>query len=139
MIRIDDRGPAWWLVVPGAVLVTVLAGILDFQVNHALGVLFYIGYVLSCLAAVWFVRPDGLFVPMVVPPPLMAVAVSLAVTIGGTSQGKGMSAAALGIGVPLLNSFPVMGITTLLVLAVGGLRLLLRRRAPRPVRAGYPR
>lgn len=136
----NERGPAWWLVVPGAVVVATLGGILDYQFNHSFGLLFDAVYLVACVAAVSFVRPDQLFVPMATPPAIMPVALSLSVLVdGSSSQGKGLSAAVLGFGVPLLTSFPAMALTTALVLVIGGLRILFRRRGVRLVRAGYQR
>ncbi len=135
MIRNDvpvRRGLAWWVAVPVAAVVTVVAGLLDQRITHSLGVPFDVVYVLCCVAAVCLVRPDGLFAPMVAPPPLMAVAVGISVLVG-MSSGKSLSATLLGVGVPLVDAFPAMALATALVLVLGGLRILRRRRAPRPV------
>lgn len=43
------RGPVWWVVVPLAVVVAVLGGLLDLRVNHAADVLFDVIFVLACV------------------------------------------------------------------------------------------
>lgn len=139
MIRNDTpgrRGLAWWVAVPAATVLTVVAGMLDYRLNHSLGMLFDVVYVLSCVAAICLVRGESLFAPMVAPPPMMAVTVAISVVVG-MSNAKSTSAALLSVGVPLVNSFPTMALATALVLILGGIRILRRRRAPQPVRPSY--
>jgi hypothetical protein len=127
---------AWWVVVPGAVVVAWVGGLLDFRLNHSLGVLFDLAYLAGCVGAVCLARRDALFVPMVAPPPIMAVAVGLSVMVGGAAPGKGI----LAVGVPLLNGFPVMALATGAAVLVGGIRVLVRRRVVAgSARVGYPR
>jgi hypothetical protein len=120
-------------------VVAILGGLLDQALNHSLGVLFDVVFALVCVGAVSMVRRDGLFVTMAATPPMMVLVVVVSVLVGGPSAGDGLSSAAMGFGLPLLENFPTMGLTTVAVLIIGGLRALRHRRAPGPVRPGYPR
>ncbi|WP_261769676.1 MULTISPECIES: DUF6542 domain-containing protein [unclassified Rhodococcus (in: high G+C Gram-positive bacteria)] len=124
--------PAW-----GAVAVAVGAAVLGFLVDamrgDELGSTFAVLYVLGALIAVVAVRHRGLFTAMVQPPLIMFLGVPIAYQILTDGAGTSIKDIVLTVAVPLVDRFPLMALTTLLVLGVGGARLALDRR-PTPVR-----
>jgi hypothetical protein len=127
------RGVTWWTALAVTMAVALLGAVVDLQVNHQLGLLFDIAFVVGTLAAVLLVRRDGLFVPMVAPPPILVLTLAVTMLVAGIAAGSSMSSTVLGIGVPLLTSFPTMAIATALALLVGVTRMLRDRRARQPL------
>ncbi|MEV2219381.1 DUF6542 domain-containing protein [Nocardia vinacea] len=135
--------------VPGipagaAVLIAVACTFLGFLIdahgeNNELTGTFNTLYVLGCVAAVLAVRYRGLFTTMVLPPLLLFVAVPLAYQqlTGGASTG--IKDILLNLAIPLVNRFPIMALATVLVLAIGGGRILLHRREEAAGRADESR
>lgn len=119
--------PAW-----SAVLVAVGCTLLGFLLdsggdNTELTGTFSALYVVGCVAAVLAVRMRGLFTTMVLPPLLLFVAVPLAYRqLSGS--GSGIKDILLNLAIPLVNRFPTMMIATVLVLAVGGYRIMAYRK-----------
>lgn len=125
-------GARWWLAVALALALSSVGAFIDLQRLDRLGGAFYVCYLLGCVLAVIVVQRKGLFGPMVQPPLVLAGTVPVMVLLtGGASVGGGTAATALAIGTPLINNFPVMAITTVLTLALGGLRLA-NERPPAP-------
>ncbi|AHH95925.1 hypothetical protein GCM10010174_25380 [Kutzneria viridogrisea] len=123
-------GLRWWVAVLLALGTTVLAAVLDNQVNHKLGPVFQCGYVAGCLLAVCLVRRRNLFGP-VVQPPLVMAAVVLAMTAPGHGNGVGVVIAA---GQSLVDSYWVLVGTTVGTLLIGTARALAgRRRSADPI------
>lgn len=124
--------PAW-----GAVVLAIGACVLGFLVDSLRigepGATFAVLYVLGCTLAVVAVRRRGLFAAMVQPPLLMIVAVPVAYQTTGDDAGSSLKDLVLTVAVPLVNRFPLMFLTTMLVLGIGAARLLLDR--PHPARA----
>ncbi|WP_082517998.1 MULTISPECIES: DUF6542 domain-containing protein [unclassified Rhodococcus (in: high G+C Gram-positive bacteria)] len=129
--------PAW-----GAVAVAVGAVVLGFLVDAMrvgeLSSTFAVLYVLGSLIAVVVVRHRGLFTAMVQPPIIMFLGVPLAYQLTTEDAGTSIKDVVLNVAVPLVDRFPLMLLTTLLVLGVGGARLALDRR-PRPISKPAPR
>lgn len=120
------RGLPSWAAGALAVGLSVVAGVVDEQINHTVGVPFGVGYVLGCVGAVLMVRPRGLFVPAAAPPLIMVLAVTIAAM---TAPGHGtLTALALAIGTQVLFVFPLMAVVTGVTLVVGAVRELARRR-----------
>ena len=77
----------------------------------------------GCVLAAAWARRDALFVPMVQPPLLLAVAVPAVVAATGSLPRSGGTASALlAIGGPLINGFPTLAITAAICLALGFIR-----------------
>ncbi|MFE0024562.1 DUF6542 domain-containing protein [Amycolatopsis sp. NPDC059021] len=129
------RGLPWW----GAVLVCLgLAVVSAFVAKKAtgdLGILFQVCYVVGAVAAVVVVQRRALFGPMVQPPLVLAVTVPVVVllTSGSENGGGDMFSRIFNIGQPLINSFPVMAIATVLTLALGFFRIYRERDPNAPI------
>jgi hypothetical protein len=121
-----------WAAVGLAAGLTALGVCIDLLRIGRLGVVFTVCYGAGCLLAVAWVRRDGLFWPVVLPPLLVALAVPAVVLLAGSSRpGTAVTERMLVMGAPLVNAFPIMAWTTGLVLAAGLLRLLTQRLRPR--------
>lgn len=128
------RGMPWWGAVVLATLLTALGTLLDVLVWNEPGILFTASYVVGCLLAIALVRRRSLFGPMVQPPLVLAIAMPVVVlTLGaGVPDSGGTTATVLAVATPLIKGFPVMAITTCVVLGVGLLRMFrLERASPR--------
>ncbi len=128
--------PAW-----GAVALAAGACVLGFAVDAMRagepGATFAVLYVLGCALAVVAVRRRGLFAAMVQPPLLMMIAVPVAYQTTGDDAGSSLKDLVLTVAVPLVDRFPLMFLTTMLVLGIGAARLLLDR--PHPARSSASR
>ncbi|MFI5777979.1 DUF6542 domain-containing protein [Nocardia sp. NPDC051570] len=93
-------------------------------------------YLFGCVLAALVVRYRGLFTAMVTPPLLLFIAVPLAYQqlIGHSSTS--VKDILLNLAIPLVNRFPLMALATVLVLAVGAVRMLMQRQDPGPRRGG---
>ncbi|QLY32733.1 DUF6542 domain-containing protein [Nocardia huaxiensis] len=122
--------------VPGvpagaAVLVAVTCTFIGFFIDSRGGTeltgTFATLYVVGCLLAALIVRYRGLFTAMVLPPLLLFVAVPVAyqLMLGSSGNPKELL---LNLAIPLVNRFPTMALATVLVLAVGAVRVFLHRR-----------
>lgn len=101
---------------------------MDIERLNRLGIPFQVCYFLGCLLAVVVVQRQGLFGPMVQPPLILTVAVPSIILLAGDHPPGGMVSAAVTIGTPLIDSFPLMAITTGFTLAIGVFRLIIHRR-----------
>jgi hypothetical protein len=111
-----------------ALVLTTVGVFADIQRLHQLGIVFQACYFLGCLLAVVVVQRKSLFGPMVQPPLILAITVPSVVLLANSVHTKGgVTAAALAVGTPLINGFPTMAVTTVLVLAVGIYRLATQR------------
>ena len=147
--------------VPAVTAVLIAAGcalvgfIIDATRGSELTRVFSVLFFLGCVAAAIVVRYRGLFTAVVQPPLVLFIAVPLAyqcLSKGGRTSFKDIL---LNVAIPLVNRFPLMLVTTLVVLGIGAVRYFLarqettesparsrRRRAPRPTpddRAAKPR
>ncbi|GGG15209.1 membrane protein [Rhodococcoides trifolii] len=126
--------PAW-----GAVAVAVGATVLGFVVDSfggsELTSTFAALYIVGCLAAVLLVRHRGLFTAMAQPPLIVFFGVPIAYQFLTTDAGTSIKDIVLNVAIPLVNRFPLMISATLLVLLIGGARLLLDRKPQKPAKS----
>ena len=118
--RPDVPGVPWW----GAVLIattTTLAGIaIDAssglrELTNVCAALYLIG----CVAAVLVVRRSALFTAMVQPPLILFIVVPTAYYLFHRAEIAGVKDVLINCGYPLIQRFPLMLITSLLVLLIG--------------------
>ncbi|RDI52936.1 hypothetical protein DFR68_103324 [Nocardia mexicana] len=124
--------------VPGvpagaAVLIAVACTFIGFFIDAGssgkeLTRTFSVAYIVGCVLAALVVRYRGLFTTMVTPPLLLFVSVPLAYQqlLGRTSTS--VKDVLLNLAIPLVNRFPTMAMATVLVLLIGGGRVLMHRR-----------
>lgn len=108
---------------------TTLGTAPDLALNSSSGLLSKSGLIIGCLLAVVLVQRRSVFGPMVQPPLITLVIPLLAMFLGKTSGGGGVSSLALGLINPLINSFPMMALTAGLCLALGLVRMFWLERA----------
>ncbi|MFD3427780.1 DUF6542 domain-containing protein [Nocardia fluminea] len=126
--------PAW-----AAILLAVGATGLGFLIDGIGGETYPTGtfsalYVLGCVLAVCAVRFRGLFSVMVMPPLLLFVAVPLACQMLGGRATTSIKDVLMNLIIPLVERFPTMALATVLVLAIGGARIAIAKRAPQTAR-----
>lgn len=106
---------------------TVLGVLVDILRIGTVGSVFTALYFVGCVLAIAWVRRRDLFGPMVAPPLLLAVTVPAVVLLAAPPRpGSGITEQLIAVGAPLVNAFPAMATTTAVVLAGGGLRILLQ-------------
>ncbi|MFC9876921.1 DUF6542 domain-containing protein [Nocardia salmonicida] len=126
--------PAW-----AAILLAASATGLGFLIDGLGGETYPTGtfsalYVLGCVLAVCAVRFRGLFSTMVMPPLLLFVAVPLACQLLGGRATTSIKDVLMNLIIPLVERFPTMALATVLVLAIGGARIAIAKRAPQAAR-----
>lgn len=124
--------------VPGvpagaAVLIAVLCTSIGFFIDASgqgkeLTHVFAAFYIIGCAIAALVVRYRGLFTTMVTPPLLLFLAVPVAYQQLLGHSSTSLKDILLNLAIPLVNRFPAMAIGTVVVLAIGLVRLLLQRR-----------
>ncbi|MBF6252617.1 DUF6542 domain-containing protein [Nocardia farcinica] len=120
--------PAWSAVLI-AIGCTLLGFLLDARGDAVdLTSTFAVLYVVGCVAAVLAVRMRGLFTTLVLPPLLLFVAVPLAYQQLSGGGSTGLKDILLNLAIPLVNRFPTMMLATVLVLLIGGYRIVSYRR-----------
>ncbi|OLT49178.1 hypothetical protein BJF85_09890 [Saccharomonospora sp. CUA-673] len=124
----DRRGLPWWGAVLLALITAVAGAVLATLATDGLGLVFQLIYLAGCLAAVAMVQRRQLFGPMVQPPLVMAVTVPVIVlTVSSLPDSNDTLANVLAVSTPLINSFPVMAIATVLTLGLGAFRIYRER------------
>ena len=121
------RGVPWWAAVLIAFVLTLSGATLDFASNTTLGLVGWISTIAGTVLSTLAVRRDSIFTPMVQPPLVVAAAMVLAHVFTVDHR-------VLGIGLSLINAFPLMLVATAGALVLGGIRILaepLRRRPSR--------
>lgn len=136
------RGLPWWAAVLVGLVLAVVGAFLGKPSQTNIPVIFIVCYIAGAVIAVCAVRRRGLFGPMVMPPLVLAVTVPsvILLTSGSTAgaQGDDMLSKALNIGTPLINSFPMMAITTGITLLIGFVRIFRERDPDAPKKAKKP-
>ncbi|TSE01972.1 hypothetical protein FOS14_00840 [Skermania sp. ID1734] len=123
-----------------AVLIAVVGTLIGFGLDASRGTdltrAFSVCYFLGCLAAVLAVRYRGLFAAVVQPPLILFVAVPAAYQFFTRGSGTTVKDLLLNLAIPLVNRFPLMLVTTLVVFGVGVIRFIAARQdSAAPVRA----
>ncbi|WP_334024065.1 DUF6542 domain-containing protein [Nocardia terpenica] len=130
--------------VPGvpagaAVLIAVACALIGFFIDvggggKELTRAFAACYIVGCVLAALVVRYRGLFTTMVTPPLLLFLAVPLAYQQLVGHSSTSIKDILLNLAIPLVNRFPIMALATVLVLVVGGIRVVAHRRGSGPAR-----
>ncbi len=130
----EFRGIPWWAAILCALLPAFIGAFIDINSSKTVGWTFNVVFFAGALAGILLVQRRSLFAPMVQPPLILAATVpTLVLLTGGVAKG-GLSAMALGLGKPLIDSFPVMAVTTGVTVALGILRIVLQKDPNRPTR-----
>jgi hypothetical protein len=131
-------GLPWWAAILLPLVTTAAGAYADLTFDHQLGVPFQAAFGGGCVLAVLFVRRRNLFGPMIQPPLIMLFAacpVSLAFS-GRSPLDSSLTAQAVAVATPLVNSFVVQAGVTIATVVLGLIRLILTRRAkPEPATA----
>uniref|UniRef100_UPI000CD138DA DUF6542 domain-containing protein n=1 Tax=Amycolatopsis sp. CA-128772 TaxID=2073159 RepID=UPI000CD138DA len=128
------RGLPWWAAVLVGLVLAIVGAVLGKPTQANIPVIFIVCYIAGAVIAVCAVRRRGLFGPMVMPPLVLAVTVPTVIllTSGSASGGDDLLSKALNIGTPLINSFPMMAITTGITLLIGFVRIFRERDPDAP-------
>ncbi len=126
------KGVPWWAAILCALVPAAISAYVDISATKTIGWTFNIAFFVGALAGILLVQRRSLFAPMVQPPLILAATVPLLVMLTGGVEKGGLAAMALGLGKPLIDSFPVMAITTAVTVALGILRIFLEKDPNRP-------
>ncbi|MGK2882142.1 MAG: DUF6542 domain-containing protein [Mycobacterium sp.] len=116
-------GVPWW----GAIVIAVTASTIGFAFdagsgNKELTFVFSTLYVVGCLVAVLAVRQVSVFTAVVQPPLILFVVVPGAYWLFNGASFPGLKEIAINCGYPLIERFPLMLLSSALVLVVGIVR-----------------
>jgi hypothetical protein len=119
-------GIPWW----GAILLAATAAAVGFAFdagtgNKELSAVFAVCYVTGCVLAVLAVRQSGVFTAAIQPPLILFVAVPGAYFLFHGSTIGGLKDILINCGYPLIERFPLMFITSAVVLVIGMVRWYL--------------
>ncbi|SEP98196.1 hypothetical protein SAMN04488000_101867 [Lentzea albida] len=128
----EFKGIPWWAAILAALVPAFIGAFIDINSSKTVGWTFNVVFFLGALAAILLVQRRSLFGPMVQPPLVLAATVPILVLLTGGVQKAGLSAMALGLGKPLIDSFPVMAVTTAVTVGLGILRIFLQKNPNRP-------
>ena len=128
----EFKGIPWWAAILAALIPAFIGAFIDINSSKTVGWTFNVVFFVGALAGILLVQRRSLFGPMVQPPLILAVTVPTLVMLTGGIQKGGLSAMALGLGKPLIDSFPVMAITTAVTVGLGILRMVLQKNPNRP-------
>jgi hypothetical protein len=128
----EFKGIPWWAAILCALVPAFIGAYIDINSSKTVGWTFIAVFLVGALAGILLVQRRSLFAPMVQPPLILAATVpTLVLLTGGVAKG-GLSSMALGLGKPLIDSFPVMALTTAVTVALGILRIVLQKDPNRP-------
>ncbi|ASO18454.1 hypothetical protein AHOG_03990 [Actinoalloteichus hoggarensis] len=131
----DSRGITWWmaiLVALGSTLIGTLADVLFLDGPRLVS---QVIYALGCVLAVALVQRQSLFGPIVQPPLIIGVSFPLILWLTAGPTAGDMTRMLVRLSMPLINAFPVMGITTVLTVGIGLARYFLQREPLRDAEA----
>ncbi|MGW6933425.1 DUF6542 domain-containing protein [Lentzea sp. NPDC054927] len=128
----EFRGIPWWAAILCALVPALIAAFIDINSSKTVGWTFIGVFFAGALAGILLVQRRSLFAPMVQPPLILAATVPTFVLVTGGVQKGGLANMALGLGKPLIDSFPVMAVTTAVTVALGILRIVLQKDPNRP-------
>lgn len=126
------KGIPWWAAILSALVPAFIGAFIDINSSKTVGWTFNAVFFLGALAGILLVQRRSLFAPMVQPPLILAATVPMLVLLTGGVQKGGLSAMALGLGKPLIDSFPVMAITTGVTVVLGIIRIVIQKDPNRP-------
>ncbi|SEF27088.1 hypothetical protein SAMN05421837_103628 [Amycolatopsis pretoriensis] len=129
------RGLPWWAAVLVGFGLAIVGAVVGKPTQNSIPVIFTVLYIAGAVIAVCAVRRRGIFGPMVMPPLVLAVSVPAVILLTSGSEGDDMLSKALSIGTPLINSFPIMAITTGITLLIGFVRIFRERDPDAPKKA----
>ncbi|SDK94968.1 hypothetical protein SAMN04488074_10867 [Lentzea albidocapillata subsp. violacea] len=130
----EFKGIPWWAAILAALIPAFIGAFIDINSSKTVGWTFYVVFFVGALAAILLVQRRSLFGPMVQPPLILAATVPTLVLLTGDPGKGGLSAMALGLGKPLIDSFPVMALTTAVTVGLGILRIALQKNPNRPTK-----
>ncbi|WP_434450710.1 DUF6542 domain-containing protein [Lentzea sp. E54] len=128
----EFRGVPWWAAILCALVPAFIGAFIDINSSKTVGWTFNVVFFVGALAGILLVQRRSLFGPMVQPPLVLAVTVPTLVLLIGDVKKGGLSAMALALGKPLIDSFPVMAVTTAVTVGLGILRIVLQKNPNRP-------
>ncbi len=128
----EFKGIPWWAAILSSLVPAFIGAFIDINSSKTVGWTFIAVFFVGALAAILLVQRRSLFAPMVQPPLVLAATVPVLVLFTGGVQKGGLANMALGLGKPLIDSFPVMAITTAVTVAVGILRMVIQKDPNRP-------
>ncbi|MCP2249779.1 hypothetical protein LX86_008566 [Lentzea aerocolonigenes] len=128
----EFKGIPWWAAILSALVPAFIGAFIDINSSKTVGWTFNAVFFVGALAAILLVQRRSLFAPMVQPPLVLAATVPLLVLFTGGIQKGNLASMALGLGRPLIDSFPVMALTTAVTVALGILRIFLQKDPNRP-------
>ncbi|GHH61879.1 hypothetical protein GCM10017774_88820 [Lentzea cavernae] len=128
----EFKGIPWWAAILAALVPAFIGAFIDINSSKTVGWTFNVVFFVGALAAILLVQRRSLFGPMVQPPLVLAATVPVLVLLTGDVAKGGLSAMALGLGKPLIDSFPVMAVTTAFTVGLGILRIVLQKDPNRP-------
>jgi hypothetical protein len=119
-------GVPWW----GAILIATAATVAGIAIDASSGLrelthVFAALYLIGCVAAVLAVRQAAIFTAVVQPPLILFIAVPLANYLFHRAEIAGIKDVLINCGYPLIERFPLMLITSLMVLLIGVVRWFL--------------
>ena len=130
----EFKGIPWWAAILAALVPAFIGAFIDINSSKTVGWTFYVVFFVGALAAILLVQRRSLFGPMVQPPLVLAATVPILVLLTGETNKGGLSAMALGLGKPLIDSFPVMALTTAVTVGLGILRIMTQKNPNRPTK-----
>lgn len=126
------KGIPWWAAILCALVPAFIGAFIDINSSKTVGWTFNAVFFVGALAAILLVQRRSLFAPMVQPPLVLAATVPLLVMLTGGVQKGGPAAMAIGLAKPLVDSFPVMAVTTAVTVALGIIRIVIQKDPNRP-------
>lgn len=126
------KGIPWWAAILSALVPAFIGAFIDINSSKTVGWTFIVVFFVGALAGILLVQRRSLFAPMVQPPLVLAATVPTLVLLTGGVQKGGLTSMALGLSKPLIDSFPVMAVTTAVTVALGILRIFLQKDPNRP-------
>lgn len=126
------KGIPWWAAILSALVPAFIGAFIDINSSKTVGWTFNAVFFIGALAGILLVQRRSLFAPMVQPPLILAATVPTLVLMTGGVTKSGLSAMALGLAKPLIDSFPVMAITTAVTVVLGIVRIATQKDPNRP-------
>lgn len=124
------RGVSAWAAVALAVALSAVGFLADWARYGDLAGIFSALYFVGCVGAIVMVRQRSLFAAMVQPPLILFFGVPLCYFLMTMDDDAGLRSRVIEMVIPLVTRFPLMLLTSAVVVVVGGFRLLTSAREP---------